>query len=130
MDKIVRIGTIPQGKSRASVFCQIQIKDGRLSISGVIGPTQSGNARGGCGQIDIEFAHRNPKDNDKRYSCPVQPEEFNFALGWNKNKWFTLLDIWQKWHLNGRSMNKEELPQDVTDFLEALPDTDKQPAWV
>jgi hypothetical protein len=43
-------------------------EDGRFSISGVIGPLPSGNALGGCGQIDMEFAHRNDNDNDKRYS--------------------------------------------------------------
>lgn len=54
--KIVRLGTLPRNHpaddgARMSVFCQIEFKDGRLSITGVEGPRPNGNAIGGCGQI-------------------------------------------------------------------------------
>ncbi len=53
------------------LFAKIEIDNGKLSISGVIGPMKSGNARGGCGQIDMEFAHRNPAHDDQRYNPPT-----------------------------------------------------------
>lgn len=85
---------------REKIFIEIEYKDGRLSISGIVGPRRNGNARGGCGQIDMEFAHRNPEDNDARYAHPVQPSELYFAKGWNAGKWLDLLDAWKRWHLN------------------------------
>lgn len=82
------------------VFLKVEIKDGTLSISGVEGPTQSGNAHGSCGQIDMEFDHRYMKDNDKRYEHPIMSSELRFSKGWNSNKWLDLLDVWKNWHLN------------------------------
>ena len=158
---------IPYGTRHCPVFLKIEIKDDVLSISGVIGPLPSGNAKGGCGQIDMEFAHRNPAQDDTRYSKPTPASALRFAPGWNTTKWLDLLDIWHKWHLNnmrsgcehqralgwtyqdhhdaktfkgeacptcgyeiGSSWLKEELPTDIIAFLEALPETDRQPAWV
>ena len=83
---------IGQGR-RANVFIKAKIKDGELSISGVIGPMHSG-------QIDMEFAHRNPMDNDKRTRDLIKPEDIKFAPGWTADLWYDLLDIWHKWHLN------------------------------
>lgn len=102
MKKTVRIGSIkPEWTKRSmDVFCKIEIKEGKLSISGVIGPLPSGNARGGCGQIDMEFEHRDTKDNDKRYNEPIKADDITFAPGWDKEKWFGFLDIWKNWHLN------------------------------
>ena len=83
------------------LFCEIELSnDGRLSITGVIGPTKSGNSMGGCGQVDMEFAHRNPSHNDKRYSNLTTPEQLRFAPGWDAEKWYTFLEIWHDWHLN------------------------------
>lgn len=96
----MRVGTTKIGGRWASIYTEAKVKDRELSISGVIGPLQSGNALGGCGQIDMEFAHRNEKDNDKRYDTLITPEEINFADGWDTEKWFDLLDIWKRWHLN------------------------------
>ena len=48
--KIVRLG---RQKNVGSTFCKIEFDGTRLSISGVEGPLPSGNARGGCGQIDM-----------------------------------------------------------------------------
>lgn len=106
MKKVVRIGTISvySGKlgSRvtASIFCKIKYKDDNLSISGVVGPMRNGDALGSSGQIDMDFAHRDPKDNDRRTTEPIKPEEITFAPGWDAEKWLDFLDIWKRWHLN------------------------------
>jgi len=160
--KVVRIGRVPCGRNSADLFCKAEIKDGRLSITGVVGPNQTGNARGGYGQICMEFAHRNPADNDRRYREPIEPDQITFAPGWDKEKWLDFLDLWERWHLNdmkagcehqrklgwksydehpsepcpvcgykyGSAWLREELPESVVEFLQALPETDKQPAWV
>jgi len=95
MKKTVRIGHMRGG----NLFCKIEIEKGKLSISGVIGPSRNGNCSA-CGQIDMEFAHRNPADNDDRYSSLTQPTDITFAPGWDTEKWFDFLDIWNRWHLN------------------------------
>lgn len=104
MNKVMRIGTLPtHGGGRVSVYIKAEITEvnNKLSISGVIGPSRGGNAYGGCGQIDMEFAHRNPEYNDKRYAESLtQPEEFNFAPNWNRKLWLDLLEVWHNWHLN------------------------------
>lgn len=101
MRKIMRIGTIKtHGGGHISLYIKAEYSDNRLSISGVIGPSRSGNAYGGCGQIDMEFAHRKAAHNDSRYSQPIQPREINFAPEWNAKKWLDLLEIWHDWHLN------------------------------
>jgi hypothetical protein len=118
--KVCRIGTIDTGnKRRASVFVKIELREGRLSISGVIGPLASGNALGGCGQIDMGFAHRNPAGNDKRYSKPIRPCDIRFAPGWTDDKWLDLLDVWNRWHMNdmkaGTAAQEEWLRQNPVD---------------
>lgn len=82
------------------MFAKIELKDGKLSISGVIGPTRYGNAMGGCGQIDMEFDHKNPAHNDKRYGQPTKASELRFAPGWNTERWYKFLEAWKLWHLN------------------------------
>lgn len=79
MNKVVRIGTGPYG----SVFAKIGIAGGTLSISGVEGPTRGGNARGGCGQIDMH------PWNIKTY-----------APGWNAKLEAKFREVWSRWHLN------------------------------
>lgn len=101
MKKIMRIGTMDIGRGRmASIFVCAEYDAGRLAMTGVIGPLPSGNALGGAGQIDMEFAHRKKTDNDSRYDNPISPDAIRFAAGWNKEKWLDLLDIWKRWHLN------------------------------
>lgn len=100
MKKVIRIGSIKDRSRPVDVFFKIEITDGELSISGVIGPTRDGNAQGGCGQICMEFAHRNPAHNDRRYDHLIVPEDITFAPGWNKGMWWDLLEIWNDWHLN------------------------------
>ena len=84
MKKIIRIGT---SRETYSVYCSIEIKDGRLSISGVEGPNHYGGCRGGCGQIDMHI--------DNEYL-----NNLNFAPGWNKKLAKRFLTIWEEWHLN------------------------------
>jgi len=99
--KTMRVGTVKTyGGASVSLYVRAEYEEGRLSISGVIGPRPSGNAAGGCGQIEMEFAHRDPKDNDGRYEHPITPDQITFADGWTANLWLDLLDIWKKWHLN------------------------------
>jgi hypothetical protein len=97
MKKVVRIGSL---KGYGDVFCEIKFVEGKLSISGVIGPLKNGDCRGGCGQICMEFEHRNPADNDDRYQQRIKPTEFMFAPGWDAEKWFYFLEVWKHWHLN------------------------------
>ena len=162
--KVVRVGTTPAGRSMASLFCKVKFEDGKLSITGVIGPTPGGNARGGCGQIDMEFEHRDSAHNDSRYTSRVKPSEMKFAKGWSADLWLDFLAIWKVWHLNdmkpgcehqralgweqdgydkhpsepcptcgykfGSSWLRVDVPADVLAKLKALPNADKQPAWV
>lgn len=103
MEKVMRIGTLdvghPSGR-QADLYIKAEVKDGKLSISGVVGPKRNGDAQGGCGQIDMEFAHRNPADNDKRTTSPIKPDDIIFASCWTSDLWLDLLDVWDKWHLN------------------------------
>ena len=177
MTKIVRVGTVrTHGRRAACIYVRIEYgpdtlnlgKPGPvLSITGTIGPLSSGNALGSSGQIGMCFAHRDLTQNDPRTYHPVTPDEIAFAPGWNADQWYTLLDIWARWHLNGmraecqhqRALGwkyndhhdpktyqgeacpvcgykigsawlYEPVPQGAVDFLSALPETDRKPAWV
>ena len=169
--KVCRIGTVLVGRRYASLYVKIQTRlegcRGVLSITGVEGPTASGNALGGCGQLVMS-----------------QWKIGTFAKGWNRSKVAALRDVWERWHLNdmnaggplqmehlrkpeierlwgeqrslfkgdyyswakavlkragleteggfayGAKWHFQELPEDVLTWLQALPDADKQPAWV
>ncbi len=142
MKKIINIGKIEHGQ----IFCKIEIKKDVLSISGVIGPMLSGNCKGACGQINSEIIENTGL--------------IKFAKGWNNLKLKGFLNIWDRWHLNdlragcqhqrieewnkemisepcnvcnykyGTKWLKEELPEYVIEYLEALPESAKTPAWV
>lgn len=60
-----------------TVFCTIQYKAGKLSITGVVGPFPNGNCKGGCGQISLD---------------ETTPYE-GFPLEAFKR-------VWERWHLN------------------------------
>lgn len=125
INKLLRIGTVETSPNKYhSMFIKITNERGYISVSGVIGPNKHGNAAGGCGQIDMEFAHRKPQDDDKRYTNPIKPEEIKFAKGWNKDLWLDLLDFWKIYHLQ-----EVQLPTYFVKFIESLPNADKQPAW-
>jgi hypothetical protein len=63
------------------VFCKIEIKDGNLSISGVIGPKLNGDAWGSCGQIDMDFNESYPETVRK------------YIEGWDKELFDKFLDV-------------------------------------
>lgn len=73
---------IPGRHPDGTVWIEIQYSHDRLSITGVIGPLRSGNARGGCGQIRDELAHT-------KADTP-----------WNAEMIAELGEIWDAWHLN------------------------------
>lgn len=101
MKKVIHPCNVPQWDEKLHpLFCKIEFRDGKLSISGVIGPKRNGDAVGGCGQVDMEFDHKNKEDNDSRYTNPIEANSLKFADGWNKTKWYKFLDIWKHWHLN------------------------------
>ena len=82
------------------VFFKIKFEDGKLSITGVESPLPSGNCRGGCGQIDMEYEHRKPEHNDKRYDQPIKASSLRFSKGWDSENWLQFLEYWHLWHLN------------------------------
>lgn len=87
MKKVVRIGTVPaDGGRRVSVYCNIEYEKGRLSITGVVGPTHGGNAIGGCGQIDGTLRE--------------DIDSITLAPGWTREMLVRFLDVWDRWHLN------------------------------
>ena len=116
---MLNVGT----KNRARVFIHIiNNRDGLdgnyLSITGVIAPNKHGSARGGCGQIIMEFYGSN---RDRLYKL----EDMHFiSPEWNINKFNTLLSMWDLWRL------KENVPDEVIDWLDNLPDTKVIPAWI
>ena len=115
MNKVMRIGRLKgdqRTRETGDIFIKAKIEDGKLSISGVIGPMRSGNAKGGCGQIDMEFSHRDPAQDDKRTYQLTTPGMIEFAPAWDAEKWFDLLDIWSRYHLNDMQAGCEHQRQD------------------
>lgn len=104
MKRIYLVGTLRawngQRKVDMDLFVKAEVVEGRLSMKGVGGPYWPGLCLGTAGQIDMCFAHRNPRDNDQRYPEPTQPSEIKFAPGWDAEKWLDLLDVWKTWHRN------------------------------
>lgn len=94
MKKILYLGTMPEwsgnGRSKiaSGIFLKAKIDDGKFSISGVIGPLSSGNARGSCGQIESSIREA------------LDAGEITFAPEWNADSVRRLLAVWDSWHLN------------------------------
>lgn len=144
MKKIVspclcKVYTRSGNKATARAFCKIQFENGRLSITGVIGPMPSGDCRGGAGQCIDEIREGRPCDewtqemldkfcsiwdewhlNDMRPYCKHQKE-----LGWNK---LTVTPVCG--YQYGHAWQTEEAPQEVIDWLFNLPESPVVPAWV
>lgn len=110
MNKVIHPCNVPEydGKKHP-LYAKIEFKDGKLSISGVIGPKHGGNAVGSCGQIDMGFDHKSPGHNDKRYSAPIKASALTFAPGWNMSMWYKFLNVWQRWHLNDMKAGCEHM---------------------
>lgn len=83
MKKIICIGTQETHSGLGRVYCKITIEDGNLSITGVIGPLASGNAKGNCGQIQEG----------------IQPI-YKFEPGWDGHLVEQFIKMWNRWHLN------------------------------
>lgn len=83
MKKVINPCTCPVYDGRmAQGFVKIEFEDGRLSISGVIGPRRSGNCSGSAGQCVDEI----------REGIPTEE--------WSAEMLAQLCDIWDRWHLN------------------------------
>lgn len=82
MKKTIRIGRNRSG----DIYCRIEITDGCLSISGVVGPLANGDCRGPCGQINMR----------------LRGEQGGIALapGWTRAMLARFFDVWEEWHLN------------------------------
>jgi hypothetical protein len=79
------------------IFAKIELtEDGRLSISGVVGPRENGNCAGSCGQIVMSF-----KEYDKRGHMSLS--ELRPANGWTRPMIRKFFDVWDRWHLNDMS---------------------------
>jgi len=157
INKIVNPVSRKIGKKYANVFIKIEYKGKKLSISGVEGPHISGNCRGSCGQIDMDYK-------------TLAGMGLKYKKGWSLNRFKNFLNVWDQWHLNdmkagcihqrillkdiknhnyenliklpefkkcsvcgysyGSSWLFEEVPNDVLVFLDKLPETKITPAWV
>lgn len=140
------------------VFCEIVYKLGRLSIHGVEAPMSNGNCKGGCGQIDSNYAKRDSDIGEQL------GQTLRLTDGWTEEQWYRFLDVWSEWHLNdihagcehqralgwekdgydkhpsepcpecgykfGTSWHVIPVPDDVIEFLNTLPRSTKRPLWV
>ena len=96
--KVVRVGSVPRGWGKRpdyplDVFANIEYKDGRLSISGVVGPRSSGNCGGSAGQFIMMF-----KEYDNRGHTTLAT--IKLAPGWSRVTVRRFFDAWHRWHLN------------------------------
>ena len=85
--KVIHPLDIWENKAFRPVFCKISIVDGKLSISGVVGPRSNGDAFGSCGQIDGTL--RSTPRNERQLSP-----------GWTPFMFKKFLAHWDAWHLN------------------------------
>lgn len=114
LTKIVRPGTVAEiGRSgnpvRAGVYCKIEHKAGRLSITGVVGPLGNGDAIGSCGQIDSSLAES------------LERGEYQPADGWSPELLREFLAIWNDWHLNDMRPHSPEMKAAGWPALAATP---------
>ena len=144
----------------SNLYAKIKYDGTRLSISGVVGPLKNGHCQGGCGQIIFELKEYGQEGfytlSDVRPAPNWTPEMIKqFFDAWNE---WHLNDLqaacehqrelgWTyeehhdpKTHKGelcpvcgysiGSAWLSKEVPGEVLDFLNSLPDTDQQPAWV
>lgn len=69
-------------ETEVPVFCKIELLEGKLSITGVVGPKSNGNCYGSCGQCSDEVRTGTPTKN------------------WTDEMLQKFCDIWDEWHLN------------------------------
>lgn len=102
--RVLNPGTVLIGKQKAQVFVKISYKNRCLSLTGVEGPTPSGNCRGSCGQIQLT----------------IEPGQL--GEGWTRTKLDRLIDIWEKYHLNDMQAGCEHQRAnwDITSKIEVV----------
>lgn len=102
--KVYRVGTVKvhaaRGRIAADVFIRAELKKGRLSLVGVVGPRASGNSWGGAGQI----------------VGSLEADEISPAPGWTSETIRELLTLWERWHLN--DMRRECAHQRAAGWVE------------
>lgn len=95
INKVVRVGVTSDG----SAFAKITFADGKLSISGAVGPRKDGDCRGSCGQWCMSYL----------------AEDIKPAPGWTTDRVAQFLLVWDQWHLNdtiaGSPAQETELSQ-------------------
>jgi hypothetical protein len=92
MKKRVNIGSLPPvygDVMRENIFAEISFADGKLAITGTIGPVN----RGSAGQIIMSF-----REYDARGYASL--DDIIPAPGWNADMIRLFFDAWQRWHLN------------------------------
>lgn len=158
-NRIIRAGTAKDYRNRTySVFVNVKFDGSRLSITGVEGPTRDGNAIGGCGQIADAltaegFAPLPGVDarklaevwnrwhlNDMRAGSPAQEEYLRthpVAFKYPESHYTKACEALAAAGLNpdagyryGSAWKFEAVPEDVLQWLAALPETDITPAWI
>lgn len=99
-NKVVRIGTVLEytrnGSARVptDVFAKVEYtEDGRLSISGVIGPLSNGDARGSSGQFIMSFREYDERGHMSLSDITPAPE-------WDVAMVKAFFDAWDAWHMN------------------------------
>lgn len=137
-------------------YCSIKFDDGILSITGVEGPRKGGNCTGTCGQIvmseldvkeygkdwDVDLVAKFREVwnrwhlNDLVPGTPKQMEYLRATPGCGRDystdckmleQANLLVDDGYKY---GSGWRREEVPEDVIEWLMALPDSPTKPAWV
>lgn len=82
MEKVINPCMCEVNSGKARAFVKIVYDKGRLSLSGVIGPTRNGNSKGSCGQCIDEIREGDPSEE------------------WSREMLDKLCQIWDRWHLN------------------------------
>lgn len=87
-ERVLQPGTVEEyafGKTQpVAVFVKVKLEDGRLSITGVVGPRSNGDAWGSCGQITDTLAR----------------PHFMPGPSWDEARVEKLRTLWERWHLN------------------------------
>lgn len=97
---LCKVYTSSGNEATARAFCKIQFENGRLSITGVIGPLRSGGYRGSAGQCVDEI----------REGCPCDE--------WTREMLDKFCSIWDEWHLFNALSDEQKVELHCTGFSE------------